>query len=219
MARGSAHRSRPTKQRPKGRWAAYWRDSLNVQHSKSLDFKHEAQRFLDGLVVERSVGMDHDPKAERITVADLAKRWRTSGSRGSKLFKPATVRGYDSVLKTHVLPTFGRAYIGSVTRDDVEDWVVGLMARDLMPSTVRNCCFVLRSMYRYALHPSRRWVRATHATACCCPRQPRRKFAHCDPATWLPWPMPLVTGTARWSTSRRTPGCGLVNSAGYGCGI
>jgi integrase len=72
----------------------------------------------------------------------------------------STVRGYDSVLKTHVLPTFGRAYIGSVTRDDVEDWGVGLMARDLKPSTVRNCCFVLRSMYRYALHPSRRWVRA-----------------------------------------------------------
>ncbi len=78
------HRSRPSKKNPKGRWAAYWRDSLNVQHSKSFDFKHEAQRFLDELVVERSVGMDHDPKAERITVAGLAKRWRTSGSRGGK---------------------------------------------------------------------------------------------------------------------------------------
>lgn len=154
------HRSRPSKKNPKGRWAAYWRDSLNVQHSKSFDFKHEAQRFLDELVVERNGGMDHDPKSARITVAELGARWRTAGTRGGKPFKPATLRGYDSVLKTHVLPTFGRAYIGSVTRDDVEDWIVGLMAHGLKPSTVRNCCFVLRSMYRYALHPSRRWTRA-----------------------------------------------------------
>jgi integrase len=65
--------------------------------------------------------------------------------------KDRTRQGYEQLLKTHVLPVFGEVPIGSITASDVEDYVAGLMAKKLHPSTVRHAFTPVHRVLRQAV--------------------------------------------------------------------
>lgn len=64
-----------------------------------------------------------------------------------------TVDGYASSIGRHVLPTWGDRAIGSITRDEVQDWVDEL-AKDAGPGGAWKAYKCLRQMIRWAM---RKW--------------------------------------------------------------
>jgi integrase len=82
---------------------------------------HEARTR--ALEVLASVGRGHDPAGERIayreapTVADMAERFLREHARPRR--KASTAYAYEQLLRTYVLPRFGRRKVADVTRADV----------------------------------------------------------------------------------------------------
>ena len=91
------------------------------------------------------------------TLRQAADAWvegARSGSirtRSGQPYKPSALRGYESALRTRVLPELGAAKLGDVGRLDVQDLADRLLAEGLDPSTVRNMLMPLRAIYRRAV--------------------------------------------------------------------
>ncbi len=65
--------------------------------------------------------------------------------------KPRSVHGYWQVYNQHVLPVFGARRIATLTREDVDRWVAGLVASGLSPATVRGIYVALSKVCAYAV--------------------------------------------------------------------
>lgn len=68
-----------------------------------------------------------DPRAGRVTFGDQATRWRA----GKVALKASTLRSYDSLLTTHVLPRWRSVPLNRIAQEAVVAWVAEL-------STVRS---------------------------------------------------------------------------------
>jgi integrase len=58
--------------------------------------------------------------------------------------KPTTLRGYESIMRAHLLPAFGERRLEDLTADEVEAWSAQLAARGLASSTrlrILTCLF------------------------------------------------------------------------------
>jgi Phage integrase, N-terminal SAM-like domain len=60
---------------------------------------------------------------------------------------PTTVRGYQTLLRTHVLPEFGAQLLTDITTEHVERWVWGI---DCSPATRAKLIVCLSGIYRRA---------------------------------------------------------------------
>ena len=89
-----------------------------------------------------------DPESRRITVEELAERW-LEGAR--PMLKPKTVASYESLLRSRVLPTFGRRQLPEVRPSDVTAWVGGMVADGISPSRIRQAHVVLRLIFDAAV--------------------------------------------------------------------
>jgi integrase len=91
------------------------------------------------------------------TLNEAAAAWLEGAEQGTirtrsgDQYKPGVVRGYELLLRARVLPRFGTAKLGSLDRNDVQDFADELVAEGLDPSTVRNILMPLRVVYRRAL--------------------------------------------------------------------
>jgi integrase len=72
-------------------------------------------------------------------------------NKSGRLFKPATVRGYEQVLRDYVLPDLGAVKLGEIRRVDIQDLADRLLARGLDASTVRNALMPVRAIFRRAV--------------------------------------------------------------------
>jgi integrase len=92
-----------------------------------------------------------------VTLREAAEAWldgARSGSirtRSGHPYKPSALRGYESALRTRILPDLGSVKLGDIGRLDVQDLADRLLAERLDPSTVRNTLMPLRSIYRRAV--------------------------------------------------------------------
>ncbi|MGO1381001.1 tyrosine-type recombinase/integrase [Corynebacterium sp. AOP36-E1-14] len=103
-------------------------------------FEREGYRRL-----ERGEGL-LDPVGAKKSVAWWADRYTALHSDVA----PATVQREDSLLRTHVLPKFGRLPVSMLRRSDVQAWVNEL-AKRRSPSTARLALGVLRGVLRVAV--------------------------------------------------------------------
>lgn len=93
----------------------------------------------------------------QITVEQAAWLWLEAAwtgrvrDRSGHLYKPGTLREYGRVLGLRVLPEFGASRLSEPTRADLQDFVDGMLAKQLAPSTVRNTMNPLQAIYRYAV--------------------------------------------------------------------
>ena len=65
--------------------------------------------------------------------------------------RPRTKEKYESSLRIHLLPAFGGAPIGSITRDDVQAWIIELHDRGFEPETIRGHYDLLNAMMKRAV--------------------------------------------------------------------
>src|SRR3954451_15981991 len=97
------------------RHRARFRDASGREHEKRFKRKVDAQRWLDEATSALVTQTWTAPERGRITVADWADRWLSSPTG----VKPSTLYRYGNLLRTHVLPSWGRHRLADVTHADV----------------------------------------------------------------------------------------------------
>jgi hypothetical protein len=120
--------------RSDGRWRARYRDAAGVEHSRHFTRKVEAQHWLDTVTTALTSGTYTDPRRSRITVSDWAARWLAT----KVDLKATTRRGYDSVLRVHILTRWGAVKLADITHEQIAGWIAELRGRGLSASTVRQ---------------------------------------------------------------------------------
>jgi len=100
---------------------------------------------LDGAAV--LVGLYVDPAAGKRTVEEWSKTWMSQRVH----LKPKTLAGYDSLLRSRVIPRWGRVQLGRVERADVVAWVASMPAEGLSASRTRQAYHLFRGMLEDAV--------------------------------------------------------------------
>lgn len=130
--------------RPKP-WRARFNGPDGRQHSKSFERKIDAERWLRAELRRLDRGEWLDPQAGRLTVNDWADIWL----RGLSL-KPKTRAGYESILRSRVLPVFGDHQLRQMTPSEIRAWLSD-MAEEVGPARVRQARQLLYQMLETAV--------------------------------------------------------------------
>lgn len=135
------------RQKSSGKWEARYIDRGKKTHYRYFTTKKAATAYLANVEADLQRGEWIDPDLGKITVREFAVVWR----RGQRNLRPSTSKLYDGLLKNHVLPTFGDRSLRSITPDDVDAWVVELLAKPGLSSSTANRAFrVLAGMMKHA---------------------------------------------------------------------
>jgi len=92
---------------------------------------------------------------ERIDITELGRRYRLHLEAMGR--KKSTLAAVESTLRVWVQPILGDREVSRVTPEDIEDWMRTMNA-SIGPKSVRNHVGTLSAMYRYAMHPRRKWA-------------------------------------------------------------
>ena len=96
-------------------WLARWRDPAGKQRKRSFRKQVDAQRYLVAVSAGLLDGSYVDPDRSKVTVGEWAGTWMA----GRVHLKPKTVAGYESLLRTRVLPVWGATQLARVTHAEV----------------------------------------------------------------------------------------------------
>jgi len=101
----------------------------------------------------RGVAIATTTRTVREAAAELVRGMAdgTVRTRSGAAYKPSVCRGYESVLRLHVLPDLGGAKLARVRHRDVQALADRMLAAGHDPSTVRNALMPLRTIYRRAV--------------------------------------------------------------------
>ena len=120
--------------------------------------RREAQRILATVHREITVGTFYFPKhfpnhpdakrflkGHQISIKEALEEWlRESRVR----IEPTTYKGYDKVIRYHLIPAFGTTRLAELRQSDVEDWLGEL---DITGKSKNNILIPLRAVFRKAL--------------------------------------------------------------------
>jgi integrase len=137
--------------RSDGRWRARYRDAAGVEHSRHFARKIDAQRWLDTVTTAVTSGTYTDPRRSRITVSDWSARWLAT----KVDLKATTRRGYEGVLRVHVVPRWGDVKLVDIAHEQVAAWIAELRGSGLSASTVRQVHRVLSLVLALAVRDGR----------------------------------------------------------------
>jgi integrase len=152
------------RQKPSGRWEARYRGPDGRQHAATFRNKTEARRFLERNSADRQRGDWLDPQLAQTSFAHWADEWFAT----TVHLKPKTRVGYESMLRTHVRPFFGRRAVSTIVASDLRRLMSELAANDAAPGTIRSAFNVTRLVLNTALQSG-----AIRANPCAGIRQPR----------------------------------------------
>jgi integrase len=115
------------------RYVVRYRTPDKKHRKRRFRRRPDAERFRNAIEHSKAEGMFVDPKAGRQTFADFAERWLAT----KVDVRPRTLVNLEGRLRNHILPTFGRRPIGSITPEEVREWVAALVATGLSADTVK----------------------------------------------------------------------------------
>ena len=134
---------RPDRPKP---WRARYRGPSGRQHSKSFLRKTHADRWLRHELAQMDRGLWVDPAAGDIRYGVWAATWFKGLS-----IKPATAAGYQSLLRSRVLPVFGETPLRRITPPSVRSWITDMSAAGLSSSRIRQARQVLHASLEQAV--------------------------------------------------------------------
>jgi integrase len=139
------------RKRPSGRWQAFYlHEGVTHYAPNTFKTKADASAYLDNVHADITRGGWVDPRAGRIRFAEYASEWLASRPD----LRPRTLMQYESLLKCHLIPTFGAHSIADVTPSQVRVWHASLSAR--RPGAARTAYRLLRAIFNAAVHDERR---------------------------------------------------------------
>jgi integrase len=166
---------------PSGKWRVRWRAPGGERHSAIFDRKGDASEY--GTLKEAEVFRDLylDPKNAKTPFEKWAHEW--FGSRVN--LKPKTRAGYESLLKTHLLPEFEGMALGTIRPVSVRDWVSAMDREGLSPSRIRQAYQLLAAILKGAVEAN--YIGRTPCVGVRLPRPRRRemRFLAADEVTAL----------------------------------
>jgi integrase len=158
-------------------WRARYRGPDNYERSQTFDRRSDAERWLADVQVAKARGTWVDPMLGRITLATWSVRWIEART---PILKPKTGHGYRSMLRSRILPTFGRWRLASIGPSDVQAWINGMQADGLSASRIRQAHIVLSMMLKAAVREG--LITRNAAADADLPRIPHREAAYLEPA-------------------------------------
>ena len=121
-----------------GHFRANWRDGADQQKSKTFATRKEAAAFLAETEAAIHRGTYVDPHAaRRILLRDYAAEWLTG-----RTVEARTKETTEAMLRTHVLPRWGKLPLSRIDHLSVQQWVSELGTRRA-PATVAAAAGVL----------------------------------------------------------------------------
>lgn len=126
--------------------ARYWGPD-GKQRSKSFAKKTDAEMWLRNELGKLDSGEWLDPKSGQVSV----REWSESWLHGLTDPKPKTLAGYESLLRSRVLPTFGNHQLRQVTPAGVRAWIAEMSKEGLSPARTRQARQVLHQMFEQAV--------------------------------------------------------------------
>ncbi|MET9272165.1 tyrosine-type recombinase/integrase [Kribbella sp. NPDC003557] len=127
------------------RWLAGWVDPEGRERTKAFGTKGTAERHANAMETDRERGEYIDPEAGKVRFGEVAERWL-----GSRVVDPASLIRYESSLRLHVEPVFGRRQLRTIKPSEIAAWVADLDAR-FGPSTARTAYLVLHGTLEIAV--------------------------------------------------------------------
>jgi integrase len=134
---------------PSGRYQVRYYDKAGVRHTADQTFptKADADAWLASVRTDIDRGGWVDPRKGRETLEDWAEDWMAT----RVALSPKTLQGYDSLLRNHVLPYFGRMKIADVQKSTVKRFVAQMTRNGAKPGTVTNAYRVLSGVLKHAV--------------------------------------------------------------------
>lgn len=133
--------------RENGRYRARYEAPDFRWHSRTFDRKADAKRWLTEQLAALNQGRWVDPNAGHVDFAHYSAAWLSSKTR----IKKKTRVGYQSLLQSRVLPTFGRARLVTIDRSMVGSWVQQMVEDELSPSRIRQAHQCLAAILEQAV--------------------------------------------------------------------
>ncbi len=134
--------------REQGRgWRVRYRAPDGRERSRSFRRKADAERFAVSVESSMLRGEWIDPRLGKTTFGEWAARWMPT----TAALKPKTRAGYESLLRTYLIPRFGHAPLARIEPVQVHEWIADLVASGLSPSRIRQCYFLLSNILKAAL--------------------------------------------------------------------
>lgn len=135
------------------KYLARYRGPDGKHHSQAFDKKRDAVEH--GREMERQVRAMTwtDPRRAKITVGEWAKHWI-----GTLSVKPKTLDGYESLLRSVILPRWADVRLDQVTLTEIRKWLAGMegvSGRLLSPSRRRGAYRVLSALLDAAVEDGR----------------------------------------------------------------
>lgn len=129
------------------RWKVRYRDAAGRTRSRTFDRKIDAEKFAERNGADLQRGEWIDPRSAGVKFATIAERcWATTVK-----LAPTTRRGYDQILRNHVLPEFGIRPQGAITWVDVEEFIATKIADGHNPRRVRDMVSVISLIMKTAI--------------------------------------------------------------------
>ena len=122
-----------------------WRTPDGAQRSRSFKTRAEAREWRAAVERLELAGQTLDPSRGDIPLAVWAPQVIASLH-----LKPKTAETYASLLRSRILPAFGEQAIGSITRQQVREWVAE-MAAEVSPKRTRNAHGLLSRLLNEAV--------------------------------------------------------------------
>jgi len=141
MARGAIDR------RDNDRYRARYEGPDRRWHSHTFDRKVDAQRWLADQLSRLNHGLWIDPTAGLVTFDTYAAAWLAAKTR----IKPKTREGYQSLLRSRIMPTFGPIRLASIDRAFVGSWVRTMTDDGLSSSRIRQAHQCLAAILEQAV--------------------------------------------------------------------
>ncbi len=141
----------PVRKRANNKYLAYYRGSDGRERSKIFDRKTDAERWARAELAKIDRGDWTDPRLGQVKIGDYAAEWLASKVK----IKPSTRATYDALLRTHVLPVWGRVPLAGVRHEDVAAWVQRLHSSGLSASRTRQAFVVFAQVLDLAVRSRR----------------------------------------------------------------
>jgi integrase len=118
----------------KNRWRARYVAPDGRERNRTFDRRVDAELYVASVETDKIRGAWVDPRLSKTTFGEWAASWRSTVVH----LKPKTRAGYESLLRTLVLPEFGQTPLAAITTVRVKGWVADLTRQGFSSSRVRQ---------------------------------------------------------------------------------
>ena len=153
-----------------------YRDPARRERVKTFPRRIDAERFASSIDTDIARGQYVDPVLGKLSFADFSREWlATTGH-----LKPKTREGYESILRTHLLPEFGDQQLAKVRPVEVGQFFSRLAAGGMSVSRMRQTKNVIKQIFDEAVQNG--YLARTPIEAIRLPRPQRREMNILSPS-------------------------------------